>query len=94
MYFCPEDNSILSLYHFGLSSGVPDTEHSKTAASPAVTLTDPVLSKMAAGSENSKQPSNHRKYTLRRMLKGDKYKNSTNLEQLCLLCIVPHQHHF
>lgn len=55
LYFRPEDSSVPSLYHFGLSSGVPDIVHSKTAGSPAVTLTDSVLSKMAAGSENSKQ---------------------------------------
>lgn len=52
LYFLPEDNSTPSLYHFGLSSGVPDTVHSKTAVSPAVTLIDSVLSTMAAGSRN------------------------------------------
>lgn len=57
LYFCPDDSSFPFLYHLVLSSGVPDTVHSKTAGSPAVTFTDSVLSEMAAGSENSKQPS-------------------------------------
>lgn len=52
LYFLPDDSSAPSLNHFAISSGVPVTVHSKVAVSPAVTLKDSGVSKMAAGSVN------------------------------------------